>query len=368
MLLNFRHNVIKLALPLLMLALSGAAVAQHRFEAAVRGGAAMLLYQSNQDVNGKMSPSYNLGVDLLYNYTSPNIWGIRTGVALDLSQSVFSMRNFADYYSCTDYSTAGTPWPGQGGTKTDVYYRFGQVSETHNMIYASVPVQLGLHFGDFAIFVGPKVAVPLSTTFKQTLTNGECNVQYPIFGPDNGVVVDGYHDVYNGGPNAALQDSKALAKVSGDIENTMGLRKFRDVNVMLSVDIDYYIPLSKKSSLGVGVYCDYGLPIYGTANAVHVDASSAIQPWRSSLMWINDLTDASVPTMTHAHTSVLDALYVNNQAYEQQVQYVPGMQLIRAVNYLSVGVRLAYNFGGQRKMAAKHWHKDPKKCNCILTN
>lgn len=343
-----KFNTIKKLLPIVLLAASSVLSAQSRFELGIRGGANMLMYKSDY---GKMAPSYNFGVDLLYSYRSPNVVGFRGGVAVDFSQSVFKMQNYADQYSCIDYSPVGTSFAGVGGDRMDVEYSFQSVSEAHNQIYASVPLQLSLNFGNFSIFMGPKIAIPLRSTFKQELTGGKASVTYNEYD----VTVDAYHPVYNSGKEAINYVS-----YEGEITKTAGLKKYVDINIMASVDINYYIPISKTSSFGIGLYCDYGLPLYPN-NAVVKFKDGDL--WRTSLMWLEDPTDKTCPTMKHSHNSVLEANLVNGKT-----EYSNNLQLITRTNYLSCGIRLSYNIGGVRKEVHKHWYKDLKKCQCVFTN
>lgn len=345
-----QHNGLKIVLLLSIFVASLSATAQSRFELGLRGGASMLMYQSEY---GQMSPSYNFGVDLLYSYRSAHVVGFRGGVSVDLAQSIFNMQNFNDFYSCVDYSTLSAGHSGVGGDLLNVKYSFESVSEAHNQLYASVPLQLALHFGNFAIFMGPKIAVPLSSTYKQELTAGKATVTYATYG----VNIDGYEYVFN-----STKETPKYSVCEGEITNVRGLRKYVDINIMASVDINYYIPVSKKSSFGIGLYCDYGLPFLYPNNAV-VTPSKNSELWRSSLMWIDDPTSPAAATMKHAHNSVLDAVMVQDRS-----KYNESMQLISRVNYLSCGIRLSYNIGGQRIEAPKRWHKDLKKCQCVFTN
>lgn len=335
-------------LPILFLALSLNAVAQSRFEMALRGGASMLMYKSDY---GVMSPSYNLGVDLLYSYRSPYVVGFRGGVSVDLAQSRFNMANFHDQYTVLDNDDVMRHL-------LDVNYSFQTVNEAHNQIYASVPLQLGLHFGNFAIFMGPKIAVPLYATFKQELVSGKGTVTIGTEGLEGpNVPVNAYEHVFNN-----TREKANYTTFQGDITGVRGLNKYKDINIMASVDVNYYIHLNKQSSIGIGLYCDYALPFLYPKNAT-VSLPAGAQTWKSSLMWINDPTAAHLETMGHAHNSVLNALVVNGQGV-----YAEKMQMVSALNYLSCGVRLSYNIGGTRKEIHKHWYKDLKKCQCVFSN
>lgn len=312
--------------------------AQPRFEMAVRGGASMLMYESDY---GKMQPSYDFGLDMLFSYRSLNVVGFRGGVSFDYAQSKFAMANYADQYHITDYE----------GSKLTIDYNIAGVTEAHNQMYLSVPLQLALHFGNFAIFLGPKLAFPVKATFKQELMDTHVGITMDDYIP----VIEGMEYLYdkNG------EGSKRYVTYSGDIVGTPALKQWA-INVFASVDINYYIPVSKKSSFGIGLYADYGLPfLYRQNPKVDVQA-----PYKSSLLWIDDPTTAeSMPPAQRAHTSVLQAYNLKDITPENTAT-----QLVRKLNYLSVGIRLSYNIGGEKKEKFKHWYKDLKKCQCVFTN
>lgn len=331
------ENIAKFGLFLLLICSATMVAAQSRFEMAVRGGASMLMYQSDF---GQMQPSYDFGVDLLYNYRSPHVVGFRGGVSFDFAQSKFHIAGYEDSYEVVNYQN----------NKQVISYSIADLTESHNQIYASVPLQLGLNFGNFAIFLGPKIAFPLKATFKQELTDVDVKVLFPEYG----VTVNGNEKVYDFNE----EHNSRYFSVAGPIENTPAFRK-NSINIFASLDINYYVPISKNSSFGIGLYVDYGLPLYNNAPVYNASA-----PYKSSVLWINDPKDASCPTMTREHTSVLDAF--NLQATETQEPQEAA--LVKKFNYLSCGIRLSFNIGGVRKDAVKHQYKDTKVCRCVFTN
>lgn len=354
-------DMLRKSLMAVVLLLSVSSFAQNRFEGAIRGGASMLMYQSDF---GKMQPSYNFGLDLLYTYRSPHVVAVRLGASLDYSQSKFNMSGYQDSVRVIDYATnlGGGSFPGfpspkraggdlVGGSITDVGYTIGQVSEAHNQLYVSVPLQLGFYIGNFAIFLGPKFAFPMVASFRQDLTDVDLNVYYPDFG----VTVPGNIEAYD----FNRESDSRYTTVTGDIDSK-ALRR-GTLNIFASVDIDYYIPISKKSSLGIGLYCDYGLPLYRNTPTYN-DAY-----YKNSLIWLNDLTDPSTVSATHAitreHVSVLNAFNLKSMTPE-----TPQVALIKKLNYLSCGIRLSYQIGGERKEVYKHQYHDKKICHCVFTN
>ena len=312
------------------------ASAQPRFEMALRGGASMLMYDSDY---GKMQPSYDFGVDLLFSYRSPNVVGFRGGVAFDYAQSKFAMANYSDNYTITDYQ----------GTQVNYSYNIGSVTEAHNQMYLSVPLQLALHFGNFAIFLGPKLAFPFKATFKQELMDVEATVSYPEYS----VVANGNELVFD-----YNRESDSRYRVfSGDMDGIAAFKPWT-INIFASVDINYYIPISKTSSFGIGLYADYGLPFLYNYNP-KIDERS---PYKSSLLWLNDPA-VEMPQMWREHNSVMGAFNMKDIAPENTAT-----QLVRKFNYLSAGIRLSYNIGGEKKEKYKHWYRDLKKCQCVFTN
>ena len=310
--------------------------AQPRFEMALRGGASMLMYESDY---GKIQPSYDFGVDMLFSYRSPNVVGFRGGVAFDYAQSKFAMINYSDSYTMTDYQ----------GQTLKYAYEIGSVTEAHNQMYLSVPLQLALHFGNFAIFLGPKLAFPFKANFKQELMDVRATVEYPEYG----VVANGNELVFD-----YYRESDSRYRVlNGDIKGTPALNPWT-INIFATVDINYYIPISKTSSFGIGLYADYGLPFLHRHNP-KVDERT---PYKSSLLWLNDPA-VETPQMWREHNSVLQAYNMKDITPENTAT-----QLVRKFNYLSAGIRLSYNIGGEKKEKYKHWYKDIKKCQCVFTN
>ncbi len=340
------HISLKILLPaLLSLFVILSVNAQPRFEMSVRGGASSLMYQSDF---GKMQLSYDLGIDLLFSYRSEHVVGFRGGVSFDYAQSKFNAQNYADSYQVTDYSMPGMM--GVGGSPMIISYTIANLTEAHNQMYASVPLQLALHFGNFAIFLGPKIAIPLKTTFKQELTDVDVSVFYPEYG----VTVSGQEEVFDHNGESDSRYFSFTAPVTG----TSALENYA-INIFASADIDYYIPISKKSSFGIGLYADYAIPFLHR----HNPKVNELAPYKSAVLWINDPIDASLPYNVREHNSVLQAY--NLQAISPENTQT---QLVRKFNYLSVGIRLSYNIGGEKKQVYKHQYKDLKKCQCVFTN
>jgi len=340
------NNLLKKVFFLTLLVMPAIAFSQSRFEMSLRGGASMLMYQSEY---GKMMPSYNLGVDFYYTYLSQKYVGFRTGVACDVSQSKFHMSDYNDYYSCIDY-TPVSGMAGVGGDKMNVRYSIRDVMESHNQIYLSVPVQLAITAGNFAMFVGPKFAFPMYAAYKQDLSGVKVSVEYP----DYGVVVDGDNKVYN----SNLEKSSYFS-YKDNIAHATSLNKMQNLNIMLSADINYYIPMSKKSGIGLGLYVDYGLPLY-PKNAVW-ELQKGEKTWRHGLLYIDDPTSSASATMYRAHNSVLDAVLVQGSDVPSSVSH-----LITGINYLSCGIRLSYYIGGEKKERFKSFHKPTGRCNCVF--
>ena len=323
--------------------------AQPRFELAVRGGASMLMYESDY---GRLMPGYDFGVDLLFSYRSQHVVGFRGGVAFDYAQSKFNMTNYSDSYEVVDYSYAPGMMPGEStADRMIIRYNIANVTESHNQMYLSVPLQLALHFGNFAIFLGPKLAFPMKATLKQELTDVNVTVEYPDLGvppiPGDALVFD-----------ANSEHASRYFSYSAPIEGTPALDKYA-INIFATADINYYIPVSKTSSFGIGLYADYGLPFLHKHNPKLNERA----PYKSSLLWLNDPTDPSQPQMTREHVSVLQAYNLQDINAENTQT-----QLIRKFNYLSAGIRISYNIGGEKKEVYKHQYKDLKKCQCVFTN
>lgn len=341
---------LRYALPLMVCCIAVQLSAQPRFEMAVRGGASMLMYQSDF---GSMQPSYDFGVDLLFNYRSEHVVGFRGGVAVDFAQSKFRMTNYTDKYLTHDVPAMGGTVP---ATQLSINYTIADVTESHNQLYVSVPLQLGLNFGNFAIFLGPKVAFPMKATFKQELTD----VDVQVFYPEYGVTINGNEKVFDFNEEHASR----YFSYTGDITNVKALNKKSNINIFASVDINYYIPVSKTSSFGIGLYADYALPFLYRHSVPYNEET----PYKNSLLWIDDPANPANPVnpvLTRAHNSVLDAY--NLQAGMQDPE-VPQVPVIRALNYLSAGIRLSYNIGGERKEKYRHQYKDLKICHCVFTN
>lgn len=263
--------------------------AEHLFEIGMHGGAAGW---SAQTVYVNKQMGYNGGAQLYYNYLSPYVFGVRTGLTLDCHIAGLGKTAYEDHYSTIDVENE----------QMDINYTIGSLSEQYTTWSVSIPVQLAMSAKNVLFFVGAKAVFPVSTTWKQMVEHAALSVNYPAY--DN--------RVYESYPLAASRDF---------IMRNEGKLNLSKVQFWLATELSYRIVLNKwarnyRSYLIVGAYFDYCLTKY-----------SPVQSNMESLIMLTD-TREGFP-LQRILTPVIEA---NRQ----------GDKLVKHCALFDVGVKISY--------------------------
>lgn len=263
--------------------------AEHLFEVGVHSGAAGW---SSQPVYVQPQMGFNGGAQLYYNYLSPYVIGIRTGLTFECHTAGFGKLNYEDHYSTIDVENQ----------QMDIDYTIGRLCELYMIWSVGVPAQLAISKKNVLLLAGAKAVFPINTTWQQTVEHASLSVYYPTY--DN--------RVYESYPLAASRDFEMRQD---------GKLQLPKVQWWLTAELSYKILVRKKayryhSYLVVGAYADYCLTGYKPAQS---DAESMLM-----------LTDTrnGFP-LQRILTPVMEA---NRQ----------GDKLIRQCSLFDVGVKISY--------------------------
>lgn len=257
-----------------------------QLEIGLREGIAGLTYKSQM---GTLTPGNNTGLDIAYRYNSSKILGVRLGLSVDFSGSYFRNPAYADAYSTINAQ----------GTPIDVTYAC-DLKESHLQTFVSMPLQLGLFFGDWSVFVGPKAWLNLSANYRQTLRMADLQVyysRYDVHIPEALVYA------------AGVQINEARGKMDDPQRWWAGL----------AVEANYLFRLRyNKWGIGVGFYFDYAF------NTHHLEPTSNL-----SLLHITD-TRVELPV----HRVQESVLRANHHLMDQQV--------VQRYGYFDVGLKVSF--------------------------
>ena len=204
--------------------------AEHLFEAGVHGGIAGL---SSQPVYVNTQIGFNGGAQLYYNYLSPYIIGLRTGLTLDCHNAGFGKINYEDHYSTIDVEKQ----------QMDIDYSIGKLSERYKTWAVGIPLQLAISDKNVLFLLGAKAVFPLSTTWQQTVEHAALSVYYPDY-------------------NNRVEESYSLAASRDFTMSNEGKMQLPKIQWWLAAELSYKIPLTGwsrawRSYIMVGVYFDY---------------------------------------------------------------------------------------------------------------
>lgn len=263
--------------------------AEHLFEMGVHGGIADL---SSQPVYIHSQVGFNGGAQLYYNYLSPYVMGLRTGLTLDGHNAGLGMKNYEDHYSTIDVENQ----------RMDIDYTIGNLGERYTMWSVGIPLQLALSKKNILFLIGTKVVFPIANSWKQSVENAALSVYYPTY--DN--------RVYESFPLAASRNF-AMSQ-----DGRLALPK---VQWWLATELSYILPVNTwarnyRSYIVVGAYFDYCFTKY---TPVRSDAMSMIM--------LTDTRDGF--PLQRVLTPVMEA---NRQ----------GRKLVRDAAFFDVGVKISY--------------------------
>ena len=345
--------------------------AQHAFEYAARIGANALLYESDY---GKPMPNYNVGMDFSYKYRSPYYIGARVGLGIDVAASTFvagaknnvndgniqaeltapdaNVNNnlfFPNVPAGAYYDSYVVP-PGYDPIdlgQQNVAYSLGSFTETQQLIIASVPVQLGVFIGDFSLFAGVRVGVPVHGMYWQRIKDSEL----AIFWPQGGV------SSYD-----APEETKAQVDFVTHPSTVNGIRTMSkgtypqyNVSMTLMFDVNYSFQIDDKTDFAIGAYLEYD-PI-GYKPAVTDNTSLMMRNYA-----IDDHTNE--PVFRRDYVSVLEANR-SDGATLRKAGDMTGTQVVRGYHRASVGLRLSVSLWSVPLDFGKNYRKQQRFQECM---
>lgn len=203
----------------------------HRFGIGVRAGAASLMHET--DVMGKWHVGGDLLLDLEYGYywgtKKQNHVGILTGVSVGYSHS--GLKSPVD--------TAYTVSTADGNI--DYTVKASDVDENDGQLQVEIPVMFSfISEKGFFLNVGPKVAIPVWSHYKQGIAEPDINAYFPAEGVN-------------------VSNEAITGLVTDNQLNTKGKWNPSKVNVMLTAELGYEFQFKNMNSLGLGVYANYSV-------------------------------------------------------------------------------------------------------------
>lgn len=293
-------NIVLLLLPLF-------AQAESLFEMGLHGGIAGL---DGQTVYVNSQVGFHGGGHVYYNYLSPRVIGLRTGLTIDCHNAALGRTDYEDAYSTIDVEDQ----------QMDVAYSIGTLREQYSTWSVGIPLQLAFAKNSFLFLVGAKAVFPLACSWKQTVKNAALSVYYPAY--DNRV-----EESY---PLAASRDF--------DMSNS-GKMTMPKVQWWLSMELNYSFAINNwarnyRSYILVGAYFDYCF----TKNTSGISSSQ-------SLIMLSDTRDGF--PLQRLLTTVA----------EGQRQ---GRKLVKDYGLYDVGIKISY------AISPFDPHREAKRaCHCL---
>lgn len=256
-----------------------------RFSIGVRGGVAS--YVPDAD--------YNWGFDAMFDIQYAHYWTLRPkqcriGFLMGLSAGYMQsgIKTYLDY----SYDTKDV----YGNTVQ--YAVKGNVQETDRQWMLQVPVMFSLVAPNgFFLNVGPTFMLPVSTSYRQTVTDP--SITYRLWDVD----------IPNENITGVLTDAQCHMSGANDYN------RFK-LNVLVGAELGYDFQFSTGNSLGLGVYFNYG-------------AYSAYKP-------VSTASDSRAADVIHITTPQKDG-------QNAVVNVQPLMGTTNRIGYFDVGLKLAYH-------------------------
>ncbi len=363
--------------------------AQHAFEFATRVGATALLYDTDY---GKPMPNYNVGVDFSYKYRSPFFIGARVGLGVDVAAGTFVAGKPGSGEQVIGVPPApseegGAPFDPyshfpitSGGAYSDYYivprsyepdamlanvgYSLGRFTETQQLIIASAPIQLGVFIGDFSLFAGVRVSVPVHGMYWQRIQESNLKVYYPKPGvtlPDIGTI-----DPTTDEAGAAfLYDQRTGTGIVPSTVNS--LKQMADdrydrfkPHFAVMVDLNYSFKVGDKTDFAIGAYLEYDPMAY----TMQPTNNTSLMEWHYSRdIHTND------PVFRRDYVSVLEANRAAGGVMLGEGE-MGETQLVRKFNRASVGIRLSVSLWSVPLDFGSMYRKQQRfnVCHCDFDN
>ena len=214
----------------ILLMLTCYANAEQLVEVALRGGVA--------GVGGKheyveAKPGANVALHAAYLWHSRKIIGVRLGAGFEVHTSSLAKSDYQDIYYVKDAM----------GDQMQIGYNIGSLRETYTTLSASFPIQLAFSFGKgVRLYLGPKLAIPLSTTYTTKADDASLSVYYPAY-------------------NNRIEESTVLGASRSFSMEEKGNVEHNPIQWFISAELCYDLLLkttrNHKSYLSVGIYFDY---------------------------------------------------------------------------------------------------------------
>ena len=360
--------------------------AQHAFEFAARAGANALLYDTDY---GKPMPNYNVGVDFSYKYRSPFFIGARVGLGVDVAAGTYvaGKPGSTDQVIGTPPSDEGASFDPyrhfpimSGGAYSDYYvmprsyepdamianvgYSLDRFTETQQLIIASAPVQLGVFIGDFSLFAGVRVSVPVHGMYWQRIRNSNLKVYYPqgVTFPDDAGNIDPTTD--EAGTSIPYDPKTATGIVPNAVNGIRPLANERydrfKPHFAVMVDLNYSFKVGDKTDVAIGAYLEYDPMAY----TMQPTNNTSLMEWHYSRdIHTND------PVFRRDYVSVLEANRAAGGVMLGEGE-VGETQLVRKYNRASVGIRISVSLWSVPLDFGNMYRKQQRfnVCHCDFDN
>ena len=281
--------------------------AESLFEMGLHGGLAGL---SAQPEYVSTQVGWHGGAHLYYNYLSPRVIGVRTGLTIDYQAPGLGKTDYEDAYSTIDVDNQ----------QMDISYSIGTLRERYKTWSVGIPLQMAVAQDGFIFLAGAKAVFPLSTRWEQTVDHAALSVYYPAF----------ENTVYESYPLAASRDFSTT---------TSGQLTLPKVQWWLSAELNYSFAINTeatnhRSYLIIGAYFDYCLTPYTPPTAS-----------TESLIILTDTRDGF--PLQRIYTPIIEA---NRQ----------GTKLVTNVGMYDLGIKISYAISPYDPLKAAK-----RTCHCL---
>ncbi len=201
-----------------------------KHEFVLRGAAGMssLNYTISQ---GTVSGGFGAGGGLAYNFFFNQYLGLGTGLEFGLYNAKASFSNLQGAYTALDKREQET---------FTFQYALKNFEEQQSAAFLTIPLLLNYRYNSFYASAGLRIAIPLSTTYKQTASQLQTSGSYP----------DG--NTYGSPP---VPEAGFITTTAYSASGSMDLK----TSCMLSLEAGWKWTLADKWRLYTGLYFDYGL-------------------------------------------------------------------------------------------------------------